>query len=423
MIQEPVAVLAILLAVLAGLFFLASRPMGQRFFRVVPLLIFAYFVPTALSNAGVIPLKSPTYEMIKTWLLPASLILLTMSVDIPAILGLGKSVLILFLGGTVSIMLGGPLVYLALGWIVPPEMGEEAWKGMAALSGSWIGGGANFVAIGESVKASESTIGMMVVVDVALSNAWMAILLFFAGHEKKMDEALGADRSSLDELRRKVELFRKQVARETSLADLFAMLCIAVGGTVLASYAASFLPHAGGRLCEFFVTTFPDTMLASCLAALQRQVSGTLGPFALTVMIVTAIGVGLSFTPARNLEGAGASKVGALFLYLLVASIGAKAEFAKVLDAPALLLVCSVWIVIHAVVLLILRHLLKAPIFFMAVGSQANIGGAASAPIVASAFHPALAPVGALMGVAGYVLGTYAGLVCAFLLQLVHGLY
>jgi len=394
LVQEPFAVLAVLLAVLAALFSLAGRPRGEKFFRYVPLLVFAYFVPTTLSNLGVIPLESDLYGAIKNWLLPASLILLTMSIDIPAILKLGPHVLVLFLAGTASVVLGGPLAYLALGWLVPTELGDQAWKGLAALSGSWIGGGANFVAIKESVGAGDSIIAMMVVVDVALANIWMAVLLFFATHEKTMDKSLGADRRSLDELRIKIELFQRSVARSPSLTDLLQILCIAIGSTAVAAYLATFMPEIGG----------------------------VLGEFAWKVIIVTALGVAISFTRFRNLEGAGASKVGSLFLYLLVASIGAKAEFAKVLEAPELLLVGAVWMTIHAVCLLCLRYLLKSPLFYMAVGSQANIGGAASAPIVAGAFHPALAPVGALMGIAGYVLGTYAGLACALLLKLVHNL-
>jgi uncharacterized membrane protein len=230
--------------------------------------------------------------------------------------------------------------------------------------------------------------------DVLLANIWMAALLFFATHEKKMDRAIGADRRRLDELRIKIENFQKSVARTASLADLFQIFFIALGGTALAYYLAPHLPELGG----------------------------VLGEFAWKVIIATTVGLAVSFTRLRNLEGAGASKFGSLFLYLLVASIGAKAEFAKVLEAPQLLAVGAIWISIHAVSLLCLRLVLRSPVFFMAVGSQANIGGAASAPIVASAFHPSLAPVGALMGIAGYVLGTYAGLVCAFLFKLVDTL-
>ncbi len=401
LIQEPVAILAVLLGVLAALFSLANHPVGERFFRFIPLLVFAYFVPTAISNAGIIPLESPIYDTIKRWLLPASLLLLTMSIDIPAILGLGRNMLILFLTGTATVVIGGPIAFLALGWMIPDAQREEAWKGLAALSGSWIGGGANFVAIGESVGASGSTIAMMVVVDVAVANVWMAVLLILAGHARKMDAAIGADRRSLEVLQQKIEDLQEQTAKVPTLTDFLDMLVLAFGATVIAT--------AWGH------------MLATTFDVLAPAVSDILSEFAWTVIIVTAIGIAISYTPLRRYEGAGASKLGSVFLYLLVASIGAKAEFARVLEVPALLLIGAVWIAIHAVILLVVRRLLKAPVFYMAVGSQANIGGAASAPVVAGAFHPALAPVGALMGVAGYVLGTYAGLLCAFLLRLVDG--
>ncbi len=367
MIQEPAAVLAVLLAVLAVLFALARHPLGARFFRFVPVLLFIYFVPTLLSNTGVIPQQSPTYDWIKTWLLPSSLVLLTLSVDIPAIFRLGRNILWMFFAGTASIVLGGPLALLAFGWLLPSEMGDQAWKGLAALSGSWIGGAANFVAIGESVGTSQSTLGMMIVIDVALANVWMAVLLLFAANEQRMDESLGADRRSLDELRRRLEEYRSQVVREATLADLCTICCIAIGTTVIASGVAARLPNLGGIL----------------------------GHFAWTVILVTAVGVTASFTRLRTLEGVGASRIGALFLYLLVASIGARAEFVHLLDAPVLLLVGAAWITFHAVSLLLLRHFLRCPVFFLAVGSQANIGGAASAPIVAGAFQPELASVGA----------------------------
>lgn len=398
-VEDPVAVLAVLLAVLAILFSTARHPIAGRIFRVVPLLVFAYFVPTLLSNTGVIPLESPVYDFVKKWLLPASLFLFTLTIDIPAILRLGPKVLALFLGSTASIVLGGPLAYLLLGFLVAPDLGEQAWKGLAAMSGSWIGGGANYLAIGESVEASDATLAMMVVVDVAAANVWMAALLFFAGREKALDERIGADRAALDELRAKAEAYQAEVRRPTTLPDLLLIVALGLGVTVLATW---------------FVGELPESV---------SSMGDILRPFTWIVLLVTAAGLGLSFTPLRRLEGAGASVVGSLFLYTLVATIGAKGNFRRVLeDAPLLLLVGLVWISFHAVAVLALRRWLRAPIFFAAVGSQANVGGAASAPVVASAFHPSLAPVGALLAVAGYVLGTMAGLVCAFLLRLVHGL-
>lgn len=403
LVQDPVIVLAILLAVLAGLFVAAETARGRAFFKLIPLLVFAYFVPTVLSNLGVIPIENELYGFVKNWLLPASLILLTMSVDIPAVMRLGVPQLALFFGGTLSIVVGGPLAYLLFGWMVPEGMSDQAWRGLAALSGSWIGGGANFVAIGESVKATDSTMGMIVVVDVVLANIWMAILLFFANNERRMDEFIGADRSTLDELQRRSEQFQEQTARPPKLADLLLMLAIAFGGTSLATVCGQ--------------------MLAEATEQYAPALSSILGPFAWKVLIATGIGVGISYTRLRNLEGAGAGKIGSVLLYLLVASIGAGAEFVKVLNAPALLLIAGCWITFHAAVLLFLRWRLRAPVFCMAVGSQANIGGAASAPVVAAAFHPALASVGILMGVLGYALGTAAGLLCSLLFEWVSRLY
>lgn len=392
MIQHPMGILAVLLGVLALLFIIDRHPTFGKIFKVIPLLVFAYFVPTLLSNIGLIPLDSPLYDFIMNWLLPASLVLLTLSVDVKAIMNLGRNTVLLFLVGTLTIVLGGPLAYLAFGWLAPADMGVEVWKGLAALSGSWIGGGANFIAIGKSVGIDETTLSLMVVVDVAVANVWMAALLFFAGRNKEMDEKLGADRSGIEKVRQKVEDFQKDVGRPTNLPDLLMITTIAFGGTAIAHALSQVLPEVGNIISAF----------------------------TWVVIFVTTLGLIISFTPLRQLEGAGASSVGSVFLYLLVATIGAKAEFARVVEVPGLVVIGAVWLGMHAAFILFTRWKLKAPIFFAAVGSQANVGGAASAPIVASAFHPALAPVGVLLGIGGYVMGTYAGLVCAFLLEQVH---
>jgi len=392
MVTSPTSVLAMLLAILALLFGAERTKIGNRVFRIIPSLVFAYFVPTILSNTGVIPLTSPLYDFIRAWLLPASLVLLTLSVDVPAIARLGRDAVVLFLTGTGSVIVGAVLAYLILGRMLPPD--DQSWKGMAALAGSWIGGGANFVAVGESVGTTDTTLSMMAVADVAIANIWMAVLLWFAGREAAMDAAIGADRTRIDLLRDKVQQFQMQVSRPTNVPDLMMILMIAFGSTVLASLAADRLPELGDIVSRF-------TWI---------------------VVLVTAIGLGLSFTRLRNLEGAGASRVGTVFLYLLIATIGAKAEFARVFDRPWVLAVCALWMAIHAVIMLGMRRYLRAPIFFLAVGSQANIGGAASAPVVASAFHPALAPVGVLLAIGGYVLGTYGGILVALLLEQVHRL-
>ncbi len=393
LLTGPMEVLAVLLGVLALLFTLNQHERTRGMFRVVPLLVFCYFVPTALSNTGLIPVDDgfALYKFTKDWLLPASLVLLVLSVDVKAILRLGGTAVGMFLLATVSIVLGGPLALWLLGGLVPAELGDEAWKGLAALAGSWIGGGANFVAIGETVGAKADTLSLMVVVDVAVANVWTALLLLFAGREEKMDRRIGADRSKIEEVRDTVAAFQAKVARPTSLPDLLVIVAIAFGTTTAARGLGAQLP--AGEV---------------------------MNPFIWTVILATTVALVLSFTPVRRYEGAGASALGSVFLYLLVATIGAKAQFAKIFDPEnfGLLAIAALWMFVHIGLMLLARRLFRAPIFFLAVGSQANIGGAASAPVVASAFHPALAPVGVLLAVAGYLLGVYAGVVVIFLMQL-----
>jgi uncharacterized membrane protein len=394
-ISSPLGVLAVLLFVLAGLFMLQRHPAGARFFSVVPLLVFCYFVPTLLSNTGVIPLESETYTLIRDIVLPASLLLLVLATDIPAVISLGRDAVVLFLAGTTSIALGGPLAFLALGWMFPKDTLDQAWRGLAALTGSWIGGGANFVAVGASVGADAATMSLMVVVDVGVANVWTACLLWFAGRERAMDERIGAVRTRIDAVRDKVERYQAEVARPANTGEMLLILALGIGTTVLITWIKSFLPDIG------------------------TIING----FTWVVCLITAVGVAFSFTPLRRLEGAGASVMGSVFLYLLVATIGAKAQFSEVAKNLPLLFVGILWMAIHAASMLAVRRLLRAPVFFLAVGSQANVGGAASAPVVAAAFHPALATVGVLLAVLGYVLGTYVGLLVAFILRAVARFY
>ena len=139
------------------------------------------------------------------------------------------------------------------------------------------------------------------------------------------------------------------------------------------------------------------------------------------IVISTTFGMILSLTKFRKLEGVGASRWGSIFIYILVATIGMKMNLGEVFDNLGLFAIGIVWMLVHVTILLVVAKLIKAPFFFVAVGSQANVGGAASAPVVASAFSTSLAPVGVLMAVLGYALGTYGAIVCATLMQIVSG--
>jgi len=409
LIGSNLGVLAMLLLVLAALFgFNATRP-GSKFFSIIPLLVFCYFVPTTLTTLGVLPDDSPVYDWIKTFLLPASLVLLILALDLPGIVRLGPKAVIMLLAGTAGVVIGAPVAFFLVSLVLPESaaLPDDAWRGLTALSGSWIGGGANFVALGQIAEISDDMFGLMVIVDVAVANVWMGILLFLAGKQQLVDKWTGANTDAIEDLKRRVAEYQEKTARVPTLPDYLVMLAIAFGGTWLAI-------ELGGVL-EPLITLGTDKA-----GDPQPVFSATVWKF----ILVTTLGLVLSLTKARQYDGAGASRIGSVFLYLLVASIGAHANFATMFSDPAaagLLAVGAVWMLIHVTVLLVVGKLIKAPIFYVAVGSQANIGGAASAPIVASAFHPTLAPVGVLLAVAGYVLGTYAGLLCMWGLKLVAG--
>jgi len=392
LVQNPAGLLALLLAVLAVIFWLAGHPVTGRFFKIVPSLLFCYFVPTTLTTLGVIPAESPLYDWIKAYVLPASLMLLILALDVPGIIRLGPKAVIMLLAGTTGVVIGGPISLLVCQQWLP----EDAWRGMAALAGSWIGGGANFVAIGEQAGVSDAMLATMVVPDVFVANIWMGVLLYFAVQQRAIDRWTGANANAIRDLERRLTDFQQRVTRVPTLSDLMTILAF--------GFVGSWISYKVGMVLPEISTPSTGTMISHSTWK---------------YIIVTTMGVILSFTRARDLEGAGASKVGSVMIYLLVACIGASANFAKIVEAPAFIVMGFVWMAIHIIVLLSVGKLIRAPIFLVAVGSQANIGGAASAPVVAAAFHPSLAAVGALLAVAGYVLGTYAGLVCMHLLRMV----
>ncbi len=447
-VSSPAGILAFLLAVLAAIFGLGQTRAGARFFRIVPMLVFCYFVPTTLTTAGVLPAESPLYAWIRNHVLPAALLLLILALDVPAILRLGPKALIMMLAGTAGVVLGGPLALWICRGVLPPD----AWQGMTALAGSWIGGGANFIALGDIAGASPTMMAMMVVPDVFVASIWMGVLLFAAGRQHDIDRRTGADASAIRELERRLSEYHARVARIPGLGDLMMIVALGFGASWISAELGSRIfaatsgvvrdvaAHVAGGAEAVAGMSLLDLAHAIDAAArdnpaalgglpagqallypLCRFLSETLDAGTWKYILVTTIGVLLSFTAVRRLEGAGASKIGSVMLYLLVACIGASADFNKIIEEPYYILMGFVWMSVHVTVLLVVGWLIKAPVFLIAVGSQANIGGAASAPVVAAAYHPALAPVGALLAVLGYVLGTYAGIVCMHMLKAVAG--
>jgi len=411
LITSDAVTFGLLMAILAGIFATShsDKPGWKKFYTFVPSLLLCYFIPSLLTTFGIVSEEgSNLYYIASRYLLPASLVLLTLSIDLKGILNLGPKAIIMFLAGTVSIMIGGPIAMLIVGTISPEIVGgtgpEAVWRGLATIAGSWIGGGANQTAMLEVFQPSTDLFGAMVTVDIIVANIWMAFLLYGAGISDRVDTWFKADSSAINELKNSIANYQANIARVPTLVDFTKIIAVA------------FVVVAIGHLAGDSIAPWIDAN-APALADLSLN-----SAFFWIVVVATTGGLILSFTKVRELEGAGASKLGSLFLYILVMTIGMKMDIGSMLDVPGYFVIGAVWILVHVIILLVVGKLIKAPFFFVAVGSQANVGGAASAPIVASAFHSALAPVGVLLAVLGYALGTYGAYLCALMMQAVAGM-
>ena len=383
LITDPTHIIIFLAVILAVIYWIKEQSFAQKVFKVIPFVLWIYFLPMVTTTFGITPQSSIAYDWIINYFLPASLVLLLISSDIPTILKLGPKAIITFLGGTLGIMLGAVISLLIFKSFLP----EDAWQGFAALGGSWIGGGANMISIKESVGTSDSMMGTIIIVDTLVGYGWMAIVVSFSGYQKKIDKHNKVDFSLIEKINKKMEsLYAHRQPIDLKSFSLMIAIALTIGAVCLE--LGKILPPIGDVLTSF----------------------------AWTIILVLIISIALSFTKLQKLETKGASIVGNYMLYFLLASIGAKANLSAILDAPIFLAAGAVWILVHAVVLYTVGRLIKAPMFLIATSSQANIGGVVSAPVVASIYQPALAPVGLLLGILGNILGTFAGLITAQLL-------
>ncbi len=449
--------LGLVMCILAAVFYTShlESPGWKKFYTYVPALLLCYFLPALLHwplgliaahwySPDLIPYlqelghtlpeglsfseiqafidaneitgtekfegHSKLYFVASRYLLPASLILLCISIDLKALINLGPKALIMFFAATIGIVLGGPIaLYIILN--VAPDIiaadSDQLWRGLSTVAGSWIGGGANQNAMAEIYEVVEKPIfPTMIIVDVVVANLWMGFLLFGASRSQRLDNWLKADSSAIEHLKQKMSDYKASVSEVPTTTKLFMLLAVAFGGVAIA--------HWGADNITPWMKTAEETLANLGLHSLMSH-------FFWLIVIATVIGVGLSFTKARSLEGVGASNWGSVFIFVLVASIGMKMNLGEVYKNLGLFAIGIIWMIIHIVILLLTAKLIRAPFFFVAVGSQANIGGAASAPVVASAFSPSLAPVGALMAVLGYGLGTIGAILCAEIMRVIAG--
>jgi uncharacterized membrane protein len=378
MISHPAMIIGVLLAIELLVLGLARHERTSGWFEFLPSVFWIYFLPMLAATFGLIAPKSPVYGMITTYLLPASLVLLLLPVDIRAILRLGPTALAMFFIGALGIIIGTGLSFA----LFKPFTGSEFWSGFGALSASWTGGSANMIAVKEALAVPDHVFAPMVIVDTVVPYLWMGMLIAGVALQPAFDRWNRSDRTIIDDLGSRVAENSEDSGQRRTMAGL--ALILAVAGV-------------GGGLAQFLARQLP-------------QVKDIVSTYTWTIVIVSLLGILLSFTPVRTLERSGASRIGYNILYFVLTAIGAKASVASIGSALVLIAAGLVIVAVHAVFMLVAARLLKAPLFLVAAASQANIGGVASAPVVAEVYQPGLASVGLLLAILGNIFGTYLGI-------------
>lgn len=403
-ITDDTIVFGILMGMLGLIFYTSNQKSSffKKFYTILPPLLLCYFLPGLLNSFGIISGEHSKIGYVSSnYLLPACLVLFTLNLNLKELWAMRKNAGIMFFTGTIGIILGGPLAVWIMSLFAPEVVDGETWKALATLAGSWIGGGANQAALYTILQPSPEEFSATLAVDVFVAYGWMAILIYGASKVDVLNRYFKADNSSVEALTQRMDAMSKSNTRQTEVKDIFIMMALAFGvvavGHFVAGLIAGFIEARAPGLAQFSLTS----------------------KFFWLILITTFLGIALSFTRAREYEGAGASKFATVFLYILIASIGMQMNIMVILANPLLFVVGIIWIAFHALFLFVVAKIIRAPFFFYAMGSMGNVGGVASASATAAAFHPSLISVAVIISVFSYAIGTYAAYLCGILMSMV----
>lgn len=374
------------LVLLAGSIVLAEKKFPGKFFKYVPAVVLLYFVSMLLSTFGMWEKTDDVnmyYKTVKDNLLPAMIFLMLLRCDLRKIFKLGPKMLLGFFAASISIGIGFIVTY----FIFKGLYEADTWKAFAALAGSWMGGTGNMVAIQGALDIPDAKLGYALLMDSINYAIWVMFLLSLVPFGGKFNKWTKADTSIIDEVGRELEKDQENNRTNIEFADLILL-------TGLSLFVSSIAIYFGGMLPE----------------------SDFLSATTWTVMIATALGVVGAMLPISKVPGS--SQISNVMLYTIVALIASRANFAELAQAPLYIISGFVILGIHALIMGIVAKVFKLDLFTCGVASLANVGGVASAPILAAAYSEALIPIGVLMAMMGYIIGTGGGLVVAKIMSI-----
>ena len=378
-----------------------------KLYQWIPPILLLYLLPTIATNTGLVKPGNNIRIVAMNTILPLSLIMLTAIIHIPDLLKITRKGLLLFLIGTIGIVVGGPLALQLVGIFNPDLLqrngADATWRGLVCINGSWINGTPGQLSMKEVYGSSEELFLTSLATDVILQNIWLFFLLYSVRFHKKINRWLtGMQKIDYD----MIDNDAQEKEREEKKTQLPAIkLWLVLGLT----YAAVIILS---KLCsEAFVKNS---------ATDEANPWSFLGKKSLwLILFSTSFGILLSFTNLFKKSIRVWTGLGNGMLFFVIATIGLQLDLQNVKINPTFFIIGVIWLLIHLSILLVGAKMLKAPWHYIAIGSQANIGGPASASVVASAFHPSLVSLGIVLGVLSNLIGNYANLLAGFLFQLI----
>lgn len=386
MIQDPISIAVILLAVVVIADNWSARFKNSKLMRIVPTPVWCYIPPMILTTLRVLPMKSPLYDWISWYVLPACIILLLMTTNIKSLEKIGKYAVITMLGSSCAIFIGGIAVF----FLFKDLIGPESANAIGTLMASWIGGTANQLAVKQATGLSDQLFTPLFISDITLVYVWMTFLMILSGNQKKIDRWMKADRKQLEDIL--YQNHKKKSEAKLTFESLVKLVLLGFGIGLACTWVGKQIPELGTAINQ-------STWI---------------------IIIVTTVGLLLSMTSFAGREEQNASKIGYFFFYFVLASTGAKANLMAVFLAPLFLLVAFIWMIIQGVLFLIYAKIFRIPIGLFAAASQANLGGVVSAPIVASTYDSRLVSVALILAIFGNAIGNYVGILTSQFLSLFH---
>ncbi len=393
MITNGFPFIAFLICFAAGVFFIQETT-KSKFFNVVPPLVIIYFGAMVMSTMGVWQLSSEGTKTgagiariaLKNALLPSMVFLMLLKCDIRYLFKLGPRLLIAFFSATLSIMAGFAVAFI----LFKDSLADNAWQTFGALAGSWIGGTPNMVAIQQALGLSDAGMGYTLLIDSVNYSVWIMLLLLFisnTGIVSRFNTFNQADTKAVEAVSERLEDIDKAGRRDAAFSDLFGLLALAFGTGALFTWLSGYLPKTSFLNSTIWLISF-------------ATVAGAVG----------------GMTRLKTIPGS--KRLSNIMLYTMVALIASNADFRELVQAPAYIAAGFVILGVHLLVMLLLAKLFKIDLFTCCIASCANIGGVASAPVIAGAYNDALVPVGVIMGMAGAIVGNVGGLLVAKMLYM-----